>query len=174
MRNAHAPEHHSPDDYGTFGADYKFGPIMETIDPGLRQLCERWHALRGNRLMPSRAELKPLALRGLLKIAQLFDVIDCGRDFRFRVMGSVLAEQAQLQVTGKCISELENAQLRTRIHTALWRVCETREPIRLYAPHSAVGHLVHKPIEAVYLPLGDENGITQVLSAVTFHNRGAD
>ena len=168
MRNAHAPERQPAADYGTYGADYRFGPIEEAVDTGLRQLCARWNELRGERMMPTRGELNPFALRGMLKFAQLFDVIDGGRDFRVRVMGSGLTEQSGLQLTGKCVSEFENASLRTRIHTALWRVCETKEPVRLDAPHSSLTHLAHRQLEAVCLPLGEDNSVTQVIAGVKY------
>lgn len=176
MRNARAPEpaQTATTDYGTFGADYRFGPVEETVDAGLRQLCGRWNEVRAGRPMPRREELNPFALRGMLKFAQLFDVIDGGRDFRVRVMGSGLSDQSGLQLTGKYVSEFDNASLRTRIHTALWRVCETKEPVRLYAPHSALLQLAHRQIEVVCLPLGDETQVTQVIAGVIYSKRPAE
>lgn len=168
MKSARAPERSAPADYGTYGADYRFGPIEEAVDTGLRQLCVRWNEIRGERAMPTRSELNPFALRGMLKFAQLFDVIDGGRDFRVRVMGSGLTDQSGLQLTGKLVSEFDNASLRTRIHTALWRVCETKEPVRLSAPHSALLHLAHRQLEAVCLPLGEGDVVTQVISGVKY------
>ena len=180
MKNAPTPDAHATpslerlvEDYGAFGSDYRFMPAEEMLDPGLRRLLDTWNQIRGERAMPTRPELNPFVLGGLLRSTQLFDIVDEGRDFRFRVMGSGITEQTGLNVTGKCVSQLDNEQLRGRIAAALWRVCETRAPVRLTARQSAVPHLQHKYIEAIYLPLGDGETATHVISGVVFGKRAA-
>jgi len=158
----------SAEDYGTYGADYRFSAVEETIDGGLLRLIACWNEIRGARAMPTRAELNPFVLRASLRFTQLFDILDGGRDFRFRVFGSGIAEVSGLQVTGKCLSELEHDQMRTRIVASLCRVMETRAPARMTAEHCALEHLAHRQLETVWLPLGDDTGITQVLSGVIF------
>ena len=169
--NAHAPEQRrtSAEEYGTFGADYRFAPIEETRDSGLRQLVKCWSDIRGDRAMPTRPEVNPFALRGLLRFTQMFDVIDAGRDFRYRVVGSGIFEQTGLQLTGKCVSELEEP-LRSRMLTALSAVVTGEVPVRLVSDRSAVRQIAYKRTEAVFLPLG-EAVTTHILSGVTFHGR---
>lgn len=178
MKNASAPEiapaaTAATEDYGAYGADYRFTRVEETTDAELRRLLACWNEIRGPRAMPTRSALNPFILRSSLRFVQLFEIIDGGRDFLFKVMGSGIVEQTGLHMTGKCISELESVAVRTRVSAALRRVVETRGPVRMTADHSALGHLAHKQAEAIWLPLGDEARVTHILSGVIFSNRVA-
>ena len=176
MKNASVPElapatAPSAEDYGAYGADYRFSRVEETADAELRRLLACWNEIRGARAMPTRSALNPFILRSSLRFVQLFEIVNDGKDFRFKVMGSGIVEQTGLHLTGKCISELESVGVRTRVTAALRRVLETRGPVRLTADHSALGHLAHKQTEAIWLPLGDEARVTHILSGVIFSNR---
>ena len=173
MKNA-APElAPSVEDYGAYGADYRFTRVEETADAELRRLLACWNEIRGARAMPTRSALNPFILRSSLRFVQLFEIIEDGRDFRLKVMGSGIVEQTGLHLTGKCTSDLESVPLRMRMCAALRRVVETRGPVRQIADHAALGHLAHKQLEVIWLPLGDEAGVTHILSGVIFSNRPA-
>src|SRR5580765_2592887 len=42
--------------------------------PGIRESAEYWNALRGQRRMPSRQELKPIAMRSFVRLVNLIDI----------------------------------------------------------------------------------------------------
>jgi hypothetical protein len=158
-------------DYGTYGAEYRFSTVDETTDDVMRYVYAVWNELRGERDMPERGELSPRALGPALRYIQLFEVVEGGADFRCRVYGSAVAEQTGLQMTGQCLSGFENQRLKQRMTAAMRRVAETGTPVRMCMEHSALPHLAHKNIETIWLPMGGREGITHILSAVSFRTR---
>jgi hypothetical protein len=71
-----------------------------------------------------------------LSSIQLLEVVEGGRDFRFRVVGSDFLKSLVNDVTGQCVSELTDPILRERTLAALRRVVETGKPVR------ATGHFL--------------------------------
>lgn len=81
-----------------------------TADRRVLRLLDYWRTRQpaAGRL-PARADIDPVALGpDLLPYMALVDVIDAGGDkaFRFRLVGTMLAEQAGLDLTGHRIDEL--------------------------------------------------------------------
>jgi hypothetical protein len=159
-------------DYGTYGAEYRFSAADDVRDPELHLVLACWQDMRRGRAMPTRDELNPRSLGAALRNVQMFEVIDGGDDFRCRVFGTGIAETTGLQITGRCLSEFEDTRLRTRMTAALRRVVQTRAPVRMFAERAAVGHLAHKRVETIWLPLGSGESVTHVLSGCVFPNRG--
>jgi hypothetical protein len=160
-------------DYGTYGADYRFTPVEDTGDTGLKYLLACWNEMRCERDMPTRQEMSPRALGPALRFVQMFEVVDGGRDFRCRVFGSGLSEATGMQMTGRCMSEFEHARVRERMVAALRRVVETQAAVRMTAEVSGVAHLAHKRVETIWLPLGGREGVTHILSGCVFALRAA-
>lgn len=163
----------SAERYGAYGAEYRFSPVEQSTDEAMRWLFACWNEMRGERDMPQRDELNPRALGPFLRNVQLFEVVDGGKDFRCRVYGTGLYEVTGLHMTGQQISEFDNARIRERMLASLHRVLETGLPVRLTVERSALAHLPHKGVEAIWLPLGGREGITHVLSGCVFHTRPA-
>ena len=65
-----------------------------------------WLSKRGTRAMPSRADIDPGELRALLPHVLLVDVIEDGKDFRYRLVGTELERHFDRAVTGRLLSEL--------------------------------------------------------------------
>jgi hypothetical protein len=70
-------------------------------DPRLRGLFEHWDARRGERAMPARRDIDVIELAPWLGHLMLIDVLDAGREFRYRVYGSTLAEYYGHDFTGR-------------------------------------------------------------------------
>lgn len=77
--------------------------------PDAMALLEYWNGKRGGRAMPDRADINPSDLVRLLPSLGIIEAIDGGRDFRFRLYGSMLADQTGIDRTGELFSELEPA-----------------------------------------------------------------
>lgn len=163
----------SAERYGAYGAEYRFSAVEQSTDEAMRWLFACWNEMRGERDMPQRDELNPRALGPFLRNVQLFEVVDGGKDFRCRVYGTGLSEVTGLHMTGQCMSEFDNPRIRERVLGSLRRVVETGEPVRMTVERSALAHLPHKGVEAIWLPLGGREGITHVLSGCVFHTRPA-
>ena len=75
------------------------------LHPKLRALWQFWDELRGPRLAPRTDEVHALVLKPWLGSILLLDVIDGGRDFRYRLYGSVAAERFGFDLTGRLVSQ---------------------------------------------------------------------
>ena len=75
-------------------------------DPRLRGLFEYWESRRYGRDMPLRPDIDVLDLGPWLGNLMLIDVLDDGREFRYRVYGSILAQYYGRDLTGKTTEEV--------------------------------------------------------------------
>ncbi len=79
---------------------------LDITHPRLQELFDYWNRRRDDRAMPRRAEIDPLDLRKMLPHIFLVDVEDGGRRFRYRLVGSALAEIVERDLTGVYLDEM--------------------------------------------------------------------
>jgi len=72
-------------------------------EPELRELYRYWSEKRAARAYPSRADIVPEEIKRLLPFVLLLDVLDGGRHFRFRLVGTDAA--SGIDPTGKLLHE---------------------------------------------------------------------
>src|SRR5262245_53572554 len=72
----------------------------------LRGLWEYWSGKRDGVALPGRAAISPLEMRPWLGNLLLMDVVDGGRDFRYRLHGTQLVQLFGADLTGKLVGEL--------------------------------------------------------------------
>lgn len=70
-----------------------------------RFLLDYWQAQRGEARMPPVSAIDPAALRSALGYLILIEPVDEGRDFRYRLYGSLLATVSGIDLTGRLVSE---------------------------------------------------------------------
>lgn len=68
-------------------------------------LLDYWNRKRAGRIGPRRADLDPAAIKAHLPHLVIVDVIDGGKDFRFRLVGTRVVEGLGHDNTGKRFSE---------------------------------------------------------------------
>ncbi len=104
---------------------------LEISHPRLQRLYQYWSAKRGQRKMPSRADIAVSDIAYVVGDVMLVDVIDGAPPrFRIRLHGTNLAERAGHEITGKMLDELpENDPLPPR-----WRVRRPALPLRIDHP----------------------------------------
>ena len=139
--------------------------------PPLEPIFALWNAKRGNREMPERGDIAPRDMKAYLRHVQIFDVVDGGRDFRIRVMGTIFIDAIGYDPTGQLVSELSDPILRERLSIACRRVVETRKPLRVTAPFRATSVVLYDKVETILLPLGTESKTTHVLRQVILVKR---
>jgi len=72
-------------------------------------LHDYWRSKRGDRPMPDRSDIVPSEFVRMLPSVAIIEVIDGGRDFRFRLFGSELATWMGCDRTGQRFSEMQPA-----------------------------------------------------------------
>ena len=143
---------------GARGPSLRWRPPVETlVAQQHRFLLRYWEDLRGPRRMPARREIDAVEMRAALGYINLVDAVEGGRDFRYRVYGSIIAGVSGFDLTGRCASELIASPYIVEFGLAGYRAALRRgEPL----------FTVHGPPAAVYtaawhrltLPLADERG----------------
>ena len=132
--------------------------------PDLKTLLELWNRKRGERRMPVRADFTPHEMRAYLRRIHLYDVLDGGRNFRIRVMGTSLTIGLGSDPTGKLITEYPDPPAGHRFMLILQHVVSVGRPVRVVADHLILERLSTMQTEALWLPLG-EKSVEQVLAA---------
>jgi hypothetical protein len=131
-------------------------PAMPDIThPKLRRLYEYWEGKRGDRRMPSRADLDPLDITFIIGNVILVDVIDGDPPrFRIRLHGTNLSERVRFDLTGKMLDEMPSAEFRELTRQSFTKVATTKEP--LHAKRDRVLDNRRRDFETVILPLSSD------------------
>ena len=75
-------------------------------DP-LRNGLALWRLKKGERLFPSREDMSPRALGGLLRNVVLVKVLDEGHEFEIRIVGDVIASMQEIPIQGLRTREID-------------------------------------------------------------------
>lgn len=133
--------------------------------PTLAFLRAYWDEKRGARAMPSRADVRPAELKQQLGWLVMLDVVDGGRDFRYRLIGDDVADYFAWNPTGKTVKEAFATQpkaLRKAVLGIFRCVVAARVPV--YARRDA--GWARKNIErceVLHVPLSDDGETVNVL-----------
>src|SRR5439155_17816047 len=100
--------------------------------PKLQQLYDYWSAKRGERKMPSRADIDPLDMTFIIGNVILVDVIaGTPLGFRIRLHGTNLVERVHYELTGKMLDDLPQVQFRNLTRKSFTKVAKTAKPLRV-------------------------------------------
>jgi len=141
--------------------------------PAILRLLAYWNARRGVRFAPARADIDPADITALLPDIMMVDVLDGGRDFRFRLIGTRIVEGLGRDSTGRLFSELYADQplARQRLGDRFQQVIKWRRPVfsrgRLYW----VPDRGHKRFDSAHLPLSADGECVDIILAALIINR---
>jgi len=149
---------------GMYSRPFELDASLGFASPLLVDLLAYWDAKRGQRLMPSRADIDPTdaALRKHIGFIVLVDVIGKPARFRFRLIGSKITEAVGRDSTGRWLDELYSpADYENMIVAYRWLV-QHRAPMRI------VGDLRHAnrewlEMESLDLPLSSDGETVDVI-----------
>lgn len=144
-------------------------PADSTEDADLRCLLAHWKKLQAARPsgeMPLRV-VASAEIGRLLKFTHLCDVIDCGADFRFRIVG--LAAFPNLEsLASKLVSEHPDMGTRHRFPLFMREVVKTGQPVRGMCVRQTGHGSFH--FESIWLPFGT-SCVQQVLGMLAFRSQ---
>jgi hypothetical protein len=134
----------------------------------LGDLLGLWHAKRGSRSMPTRADLGPFDLKALLGNVILIDVEPDPLRFRYRLVGTNITQIVKRDVTGRYFEDIYAGRLLdTAIAANAWVVRE-RAPLRIFSRTGHVRNDIYN-YDGVLLPLSaDGERVNMVLGALLF------
>ncbi len=151
--------------------------VHSEIDPQNRQhptlafLRNYWDRCRGNRAMPSRADISPSDMKEHLGWVLLLDVLPGAEDFRFRTVGTRVTEYFLQDATGKTIKEAFAPFGEDTVKAVLAthrKVAREGIVLRVYGGASLFGR-AFLDFDAIYLPLSEDGAtVNMILSGFTF------
>lgn len=146
---------------GGRGPEVHWSPAVERLGaPQLRFLLRYWQDLRGTRAMPLAREIDAIEMRPALGYISLLDVVDGGRDFHYRLFGSIVAGVSGFDMTGFRVSQLRASAFIAEFAVAVFRAALRRgEP--LLTQHGPPGSGYTFSWHRLVLPLAGADGTTQ-------------
>lgn len=140
----------------------------------LRPLFQYWVAARGEKLMPARADIDPVAMPvALLPNIELVDVLQDTQRFRYRVMGTAVAQMLGEDWTGRFVDEIPDIHKSVQQHFE--ETAQTRKPtVRLNEYDRYDSSLIQDKLiryERLLLPLAEGNdSVTMLLGGTIERN----
>ena len=142
-------------------------------EPKLSFFLSYWRTKRGQSTLPLRSSFAPRDVRSNLSWVVVIDALPEYTDFRYRVVGTRVADYFLGDGTGKTVrqafggvnSELVEGTLRIYRHT-----CVERIPIRLSGPATVHKNIYFPKYDSLYLPYSsDGENADRLLSIFTFN-----
>jgi hypothetical protein len=134
---------------------WKPGPEQLRSEPP-RHVLAHWSGLATHPRLPGTRQIDPVDLRSALGYVMLLDAVEGGRDFRYRLFGSLIARVSDFDMTGKLLSEHPTSAYVAEFSLAVGRAAIRRcQPI--YTVRRPVGAQDTSLWERLVLPLVDEN-----------------
>ena len=137
-------------------------------EPRLRGLWEYWTGKRAGVALPGRAAISPLEMRPWLGNLLLMDVVDGGRDFRYRLHGTQLVQLFGADLTGRLVGELGVrdverllAEGRTVVASRSWH----------YTEETVVAEKQHIAISKLILPLAADGRAVDMMIVGIYRRR---
>ena len=137
-------------------------PLCEPENASLRELMAYWRGRHPDGRLPTRADIDPLHIPKLLPSIFLVDALKGPPHFRYRLMGTRLAETYGIDITGKAVNEAFPPSIIGVVEALYRQVAEKRKPIRTYGKLIWLGKH-HIAFESIHLPLAGNDGHVDML-----------
>lgn len=154
---------HAADEFKTEGGF--LDPELLTQSAPLMALRDHWRAVRGTRLMPAHADLKPAGMKAALPFLSIYEAVDGGNEFRIRLVGTAIVGAAGVDETGKLLSESVHTHLAQRTRAVCRYVMRRRAGIRGVAPVTLSDAVDVLAYEGMWLPLARDGETPDMVAA---------
>lgn len=135
----------------------RWEPREDELEDGpLRFLLRLWHAKAVAGGLPPSRSIDAMELRPALGYVMLLEPIDGGADFRYRVYGSIIAEHAGLEMTGKRVWDIPAPLVAVYFLATYRAVLRTRRP--MFAHHATHHDIQVAEWSRLILPFVDAAG----------------
>jgi hypothetical protein len=141
-------------------------------DPTLAFLRAYWEMKRGGRAMPCRADIRASDLKEHLGSVILLDVLPGGRDFRYRLIGTLVTQYFLKDSTGKTVAEAfaeQGPEVQAAAVSVFRKVARDRCILRAWG---SAGWMEgeFEQFDSLYLPLSDDGeNVTHIFEGFVFN-----
>lgn len=150
------------------------GDIQVLAQPGdrsIQALHDYWMGKRGAHAVPMRQDVDPIELKDHLSSLFMLDVLDGGLDFRYRLVGTTIAEMSGRDVTGAKLSTLYHSHpdALAKIAKLFGPVISERRPVFARGTVFWLPERDFRRFEAGYFPLStDGDAVDIILAEIRF------
>ncbi|MDE2183556.1 MAG: PAS domain-containing protein [Alphaproteobacteria bacterium] len=131
-------------------------PVETMVSERNRALHEIWKSRAEDRVAPRRGDITLSLVRTLTPWMWMVDVLEQGKDFRFRLSGDNVNQFLGGNYTGQSLSLLPHSRFVERVRRALAHCVEHKEPVALGPVASGYAGKEHWEVEIVALPLSED------------------
>lgn len=127
-----------------------------------------WESKRRDRAMPSRADISPAGLKEHLGWVMILDVMPGARDFRYKLIGTLVTQYFSGDSTGKTVMEAfapNGESVAKSVNAVFRKVARDRCVVRSAGDANWLSEGMEE-FEAIYLPLSDDGeNVSHILHA---------
>ena len=148
-------------------------PPVDPASPRLRAFQAYWRGLAPEGVVAAYSAFDVVRVpRDLLPFLILLDVIEDGRDFRYRVVGTGVVDAIGRDFTGETVSEYRHRHEPAAVAEGYRQVCARRAPDLYTGTLESVGKEFIR-YERLALPLaGDDGAVAYILACFEFRGPG--
>jgi len=131
-------------------------------------LRDYWESKRGSRAMPSRADISPAQLKEHLGWVMILEVLPGARDFRYRLIGTLVTQYFSNDATGKTVMEAfaDNGEPTAKLVNSVFRKVARDKVVMRTAGGANWLEDGMEAFEAIYLPLSEDGAnVSHILHA---------
>lgn len=151
----------------------EFKPADKAAGEKTRAVFAIWQSLKGARLAPRREDVTLSHTRTLTSSLWFVDVVDGGKDYRFRLGGEDIVHFLGGRYSGELLSKLPDNLFFQRVRKALSYCVEQRKPVSLGPVASVYPGKEHWEMEVAVLPLSDDGeNVTCIMGTMQLWPRG--
>ena len=145
---------------------------MREETPVLRFFHTYWERVRGNRVMPSRADIRPGDIKSHIGSIVVAEALPGFEDFRFKLIGTDVARYFLADAAGRTVREFYVGEWENFGECVLQNYRETalkRRPLLSSISDIRWTNKLRYSMQALYLPLSEDGEVTSsVLTAFTY------
>lgn len=139
--------------------------------PRLVEFLGYWERKRGALAMPRRRDIDPAEIPHLLPFIQMLDVVDSGRRYRYRLVGTAIVDAFGTDTTGKHTDETASGDRRAFVREFYDTVRTSRRPAFVRSRYRTARGLDITASRLVTPLSEDGSTVTQIIAAICFEYR---
>ncbi len=133
----------------------------------LNAVHDAWRKTAAGRMAPRRGEITPALLKSALPWVWMIEVVDGGRDFRFRIAGDRVVQFMGRPYTGLLLSAFLDQPFFQEMREHLLACVKQKRPLATGPARSKLTGKEHVELEVLALPLSEDGEtVTALFGAV--------